>query len=218
MPKYIIHACLDRQWYVEDFLIPSMTEQGIPEGDIEVWLDKDRDGCLFSCMKCFSECGKRGSGRWHLQDDVVISKDFAKKTAEHDEGVVTGFFHGKWERLTPMAGKVPAIYMWNSFQCIRIPDALAGECAEWFFNDAIYRDKYKEWVESNKCDDSFWRDFFLENHVADEVTNLRPSIVDHIDFMIGGSVINKWRGHPARGDYFEDNGEIEELKNKLAAR
>ena len=51
--QYIIHACLDREWYVDEFLIPSMIEQGIPKENIEVWMDRNRDGCLLSCMKCF---------------------------------------------------------------------------------------------------------------------------------------------------------------------
>lgn len=195
-----------------------MIEQGIPPDNIEVWLDSNKDGCLFSCMKCFDYVGKKGGGRWHLQDDVCISSDFAEKTAKYDEGVVTGFMRNEWQTLSPVAGRVPAVYMWNSFQCIRIPDELAGECAEWFFTDAAYRDTYKESVELNKHDDSLWYDFFVERHTEDWVFNLAPSIVEHVDWLIGGSVINKWRGKAARGDLWEDDEAIEKLMEKLARR
>ena len=218
MAEYIIHTCLEREWYVQEFLMPSMIEQGIPSENIEVWLDSNKDGCLFSCMKCFDYCGKKGSGRWHLQDDVCISSDFREKTEKYDEGVVTGFMRNEWQILSPKAGKVPAVYMWNSFQCIRIPDALAGECAEWFFKDAAYRDTYKESVELNKHDDSLWFDFIVEQHTDLWVYNLSPSIVEHVDWLIGGSVINQWRGKAARGDLWEDDEAIEKLKDKLARR
>ena len=195
-----------------------MIEQGIPPDNIDVWLDSNKDGCLFSCMKCFEYVGKKGGGRWHLQDDVCISSDFREKTEKYDEGVVTGFMRNEWQALSPKAGKVPAVYMWNSFQCIRIPDELAGECAEWFFTDAAYRDTYKESVELNKHDDSLWYDFFVERHTEDWVFNLAPSIVEHVDWLIGGSVINKWRGKAARGDLWEDDEAIEKLTKKLARR
>lgn len=203
---------------MRDYLIPSMTEQGIPPDNIEVWLDKDRDGCLLSCMKCFQYCGTRGGGRWHLQDDAVISRNFREQTERHNEGVVTGFMRREWQMLSPKSGRVPAVYMWNSFLCIRIPDELAGECAEWFFNDAAYRDTYKRFVEKNNGDDSFWFDFFVENHTEDYVYNISPNIVDHIDFLIGGSVVNKQRGHEARGDLWEDDIAYENMKEKLARR
>ena len=193
-----------------------MIEQGIPSDNIEVWMDDKGMGNLISCMKCFEEYGKRGSGRWHLQDDVVISSDFKEKTEKYDEGIVSGFFRKEWQALTPKEGLVPAVYHWNSFQCVRIPDQYAGECAEWFFTDAAYRDTYREIVESGKCDDTMWYDFLVECHLEEFVMNLNPSIVDHVDFLLGGSVINKWRGHYARGDLWEDNEAFDKLKDKLA--
>ena len=214
----MIHACLDREWYVNDYLIPSMTEQGIPKENIDVWMDRDRLGCLFSCMTCFQEYGKNDSGRWHLQDDVCISSDFKEKTEKYDDGIVTGFFRADWQDLTPQAGHVPAVFMWNSFQCIRIPDEVIRECAEWFFTDAMLQDIYKEAVETNKMDDTLFHDFVANYRTADYVTNLKPSIVEHVDFLIGGSVINKWRGHYARGDLWEDEEAFENLKAKLARR
>lgn len=195
-----------------------MIEQGIDEDRIEVWMDKNRDGNLLSCMKCFEEYGKRGKGRWHLQDDVIISSDFREKTEKYDDGIVTGFFRHDWQGLTPMSGRVPAVYMWNSFQCIRIPDDYIGECAKWFFTDAAFRDSFEEAVKNNNMDDSVFYEFIVECHAEDYVLNLKPSIVDHIDFLLGGSIVNKWRGYIARGELWEDEEAFEKMKDKLARR
>ena len=218
MPEYIIHACQQREWYVNEYLVPSIIEQGIPPDNIEVWRDDKGMGNLFSCMKCFEYCGTKTGGRWHLQDDVVISSDFVKKTTEHDDGLVSGFVRREWQSLTMKEGRVPAVYMWNSFQCIRIPDEIAGECAEWFFTDACWRDSYAGEVRDNKCDDSLFYDFICERHLDKFVYNLAPSIVDHVDFLLGGSIVNKWRGHFARGDLWEDDAAFDNLKAKLARR
>ena len=53
MAKYVIHACQQRKWYVDDYLIPSMLKQGINEDDITIWLDDKHQGNLFACMNCF---------------------------------------------------------------------------------------------------------------------------------------------------------------------
>ena len=195
-----------------------MIEQGIPPDNIEVWMDDKGYGNLISCMKCFEEYGKRGEGRWHMQDDVVISRDFKEKTEKYDEGLASGFYRYEWQDLEPKSGKVPLVYMWQSFQCVRIPDEIAGECAEWFFTDARNREEFDEKVRLNKYDDFLFREFIRERHKDEYAMNISPSIVDHIDFLLGGSVINKWRGHYARGDLWEDNEAYEKLKDKLALR
>lgn len=153
-----------------------------------------------------------------MQDDVCIASDFKEKTEKYDEGQVAGFFRADWQALQPRSGRVPAVYMWNSFQCIRIPDDWAAECAEWFFTDAAYRDMYQEIIADNKGDDSFYYDFICERHLDAYVLNLDPSIVEHIDHLIGGSVINEWRGHLPTGHLWQDKESYEKLKIKLAAR
>lgn len=219
MAEYIIHACKNREWYVDGFLIPSMTEQGIDRDNIEIWMDANGDGCLKSCMKCFETVGSRGGGRWHMQDDVCISHDFRQMTEQYDDGIVCGFFRKAWQSFPCESGVVPGIHMWNSFQCIRIPDKIAGECAEWFYNDAMFRDVYKQWIEHNKCDDSIFYDYIMENYASSIlVRNLSPNIVEHVDYLIGGSVINRFRDHYATSDLWIDVDAVEKLKEKLAHR
>ena len=189
----MLHACPERMWYVEKVLIPSMAKQGIPETDIRIWNDTEGKGNLFSCMDSFLDCGKRDGGTWHLQDDVIICSDFAARTKEHDTGLVCGFACRNFGPSLQEKGVVPAVFLWYSFQCIRIPNELAKECAEWFYQEARYYPKYREKVADRKHDDDFFRDFILEKKTDLKVENLVPCLVDHIDFLIGGTLINKLR-------------------------
>jgi hypothetical protein len=86
------------------------------------------------------------------------------------------------------------------------------------YADALYQDIYQEAVTSNKMDDTLFHDFVTNNRTGDMVLNLKPNIVDHVDYLIGGSVINQSRGKAARSDLWEDLGEVEDLKAKLARR
>lgn len=209
---------MQRAWYVRDYLVPSMLEQGIDKNHIEIWLDTEYKGNLKSCLESFAECGNRHGGRWHMQDDVVISSDFKQITEEYDSGIVSGFMRKDWQTFTPRSGIVPGLFMFNSFQCIRIPDLICKEFIEWFYSDAIKRKEYQKKIKENKYDDWFFAEFIKEKHSGDLMINLDPSIVDHIDFLLGGSVINKWRGHFARGDLWKDNDAYNKMKDKLARR
>ena len=216
--KYMIHACEARMWYVEEFLVPSMTDQGIPEENIEIWCDHKHDGCLKATIDSFYECGKREGGIWHLQDDVAISRDFAQKTAEHDDGIVHGFFFRHIDECDLNPGKTSIMKMGYSFPCCRIPNDIAREFVDWYREDGQFRDDYQEWIRLRKHVDTFFRDFLRERHSDGFIYNLKPSIVEHVDYLIGGSTVNKWRIVPARATYFEDYDIIENLKDRIAHR
>lgn len=213
--QYMIHACPQRMWYVEGYLVPSMIEQGIKPEEIMVWNDFEGKGNLFSCMDAFRDCGKREGGTWHLQDDVIISSDFAKVTRRLDSGVVCGFCCDQFENTTFHKGEVYTKHMWYSFQCMRIPNWLAAECADWFYDDASKRKVWQYKVESKKYDDSFFRDFMLEKHPSAKVLNLVPALVDHIDHLLGGSIVNSTRRGSRRAYYFKDKYLVDELEEKL---
>lgn len=208
----MIHACPKRMWYVDEYLIPSLKAQGISDDEIIVWNDTENKGNLHSCMDSFIECGKYEGGTWHLQDDVIISSDFAKKTAENSEGIVCGFACQNFGPSMQYTGLRPMPFMWYSFQCIHIPNDLAGECAEWFYKSAQFYPKFQGKVVDKKHDDYFWREFLLEKYPHTWVTNLAPNIVDHIDYLIGGTLINVLRSAKVNRAYF---WEEEELVNKL---
>ena len=79
MSKYIIHSCPERMWYVNNYLIPSIRDQGID--DVSAWCDWNHVGCLHSCMNNFMRMNDDG-GTWHLQDDVIVSRNFKSRTEE----------------------------------------------------------------------------------------------------------------------------------------
>lgn len=213
--KVLIHAYPKRMWYVEEFLVPSLQEQGADS--IEIWNDTEKKGNLISCMESFAAREGDG-GTWHIQDDVIVCRDFVQRCREHDDGVVYGFCAEKFNDDVTQRGRVHQPDMWHSFQCVRIPDAYARECAEWFFTDARYRYIFSKWAESGKMDDSFFWSFMEDRHPGDLVLNLAPCLVDHIDWAIGGSAINDFRGYIVRAHYWEDEELVDNLIEKLNER
>lgn len=219
MERYVIHACNARMWYVDEFIIPSMLKQGIKRNNILVWTDTENKGCLMSAIECFEHCGKATGGCWHLQDDIIIAKDFAKRTKDANKLIECGFCHFQFEkgngRSVDRIGVVEARHMWSSFPCIYIPNYLAAEFAEWYYTKASYRDGYQYLIFERKGDDMFWRDFINEVHSELKVMNHCPSLIDHVDWLIGGSVTNRLRGTNCRAYWWDDEEAVQKLKNKL---
>lgn len=210
MAKYLIHSCNERLWYVDDILIPSMVEQGIDKGDITVYNDTNYMGNLEAFVDSLTLLKE---DLWHIQDDVVISKQFKRWTEEYDRGIVCGFCNLYSERFT--LGEVKTKEMWYSFQCMRIPYDIAKEFTSWFYKNQKENREFAEWVKTKHDDYIFHR--FMENHYPDEtVLNLAPNIVDHIDYLLGGSIINTKRGDlNVRSIYWDEDDVITDLRNKL---
>ena len=219
MERYVIHACPKRMWYVEGFLLPSLLEQGIDRDDILIWNDEEHKGNLWAAMECFEHCGKHDGGCWHLQDDVILSSTFAERTKSADKLIECGFCHFGFEkndgRSVDKIGEVEARYMWSSFPCIYIPNWMARDFADWFYRKAMYRQEYIMFLHEKKNDDSFWRDFINEEHPYDKVINVVPSLIDHVDWLLGGSIINEHRGTNCRSYHWEEEELIFQLKDNL---
>ena len=219
MSKYIIHACPGRMQYVENYLVPSMKDQGID--DIQIKCDNNRLGCLESCMQIFMSTYGDG-GAWHMQDDVIICRDFKERTEKYklgqsDSSIICGFAYVNDEN-SRKTGKVDPQAMWWSFPCIYIPNHLARECAKWFYTKARYDPKYTKWTVSKKFDDAFFKEFIVQNYPNATVLNINPNLVDHIDYLIGGSSINKMRTEKqTRSMYFNDLDLVDELAQKIHA-
>jgi hypothetical protein len=163
-------------------------------------------------MNAFLQLSEEGS-TWHLQDDVVISRKFAQITDRQDKGIVCGFkseYDGN-----KSAGQVHLQDMWFSFLCIHIPNKIARECAEWVLRYVIGNPIYKEWWEKGVNDDMLFKKF-LEQHYSDiAVLNLNPNIVDHIDYLIGGTVNSNKRGRIIRSKLWEDEQVVKDLEKAL---
>ena len=221
MAKYLIHASPSRMWYVTDYLIPSMTDQGISRDDISIWNDANGNGCLKSTMASFASVDRNDSGIWHLQDDVIIAPDFKMKTEELDQGLVCGFCYDSAEKWrTEARGYTKGKNVWFSFPCIRIPNQLARDVADWFFKRVIPEDLHLDLVVTGKHDDTLFVKYVESFRPDDLILNYSPGLVEHIDYMLGGSLVNKNRKRKvAHGLYsYErfDKG-INELRERLMA-
>lgn len=217
--RIMIHTCVRREWYVYAYLLPEIYAQGASPHEIEVYIDTEKKGNLRSCVDSFARCAEHDAGgTWHLQDDVIMASDALQKMRDHDAGLVAGFVNRKWGPDPSAVGEVPADKLWYSFQCLRIPDRMAGEFAEWVQEEAPKRDRFTRMLRDNKHDDEFFRIWLLEKHPGAACYNLAPNIVDHIDFLIGGTVINQHRQEKInRAAYWADDGLIVKLADQLRA-
>lgn len=215
-PRYMIHAVPARMWYVNDYLIPSMLEQGIKREQIAVYNDVNKEGNLKACMHAFQAVDSSVEGTWHLQDDVIISHDFKEKTEQHNQGMVCGF-KSKYDGDLP-ASEVDIKQMWFSFPCIRIPNKIAIECADWVLNYIIGNVIYKDWWKDGVNDDMLFKKFLQQHYKNISVLNLAPNIVDHVDYLLGGSVNGKRKTKTRvmiRSLCWEDEYLVDELSKKL---
>ena len=213
MAKYMIHTMPKRLWYVDEYLIPSMVLQGIKQSDIQVYNDEKQEGNLKACMNAFLQMPNDGDGTWHLQDDIIISSKFKQTTEAVDYGIVCGFkseYDGDRK-----AGAVSFEDSWFSFLCIRIPNYIARKCAEWVNMYMIGNPVYKEYWKDGVNDDWMFRQFIRTEYPNALAINLKPNIVDHIDYLIGGTVNSNKRITQIRAKYWEEEQLVDELASRL---
>ena len=213
MAKYLIHAIPKRMWYVNNYLIPSMLKQDIDKNDIFVYNDINRLGNLKACMQAFKSTVYDDSGTWHLQDDVLISRNFKEVTEKYDDGIVCGFCSIYDKNHLP--GKVSLKEMWFSFPCIRIPNKIANDCADWVLNKIIGNPIYKDFWKDGNNDDWAFRSYLENFYKRITAINLNPNIVEHIDYLIGGTSSGIERDKKAVARFWQDRDLVIELKNKL---
>ena len=206
-----IHACPKRLWYVNKFLIPSLQDQGLD--DIYLVNDKHGVGNLLSFVLSMKEA----KTAWHLQDDVVICSDFAERIKKLNSGVVCGYSCTKFEPPSYQPGKGTSKNLGFSFPCIRIPEEVAKHFYKWFYTDKA-QEKYKDVINTGKMDDLLFKFFLTEERPDEEVNNLNPSLVDHIDYLLGGSTVNRGREeiHPTtRATNFNNPELVEKLSTAV---
>lgn len=207
--KVMIHAMPKRMWYVDKFLVPSMVAQGITP---VIYCDTAGRGNLGACLDSFRNI--RGDGTWHIQDDVIISRRFAELAEANDTGVCNGFCHHVWEDDPTITGSVYPPDLWHSFQCVRIPDDMARDFVKWV--ETAPHDSWSDiQIKRNRGDDYLFREYFCSMHGRETARNIAPNMVDHVDFLIGGSVINEFQDMFHRADLFEDLDLIDELEKNI---
>lgn len=212
--KVMIHACPQRMWYVEGFLAPELRRQG---AEVEVWNDVNGLGNLDSCMESFARI-RGDEATWHIQDDVLPCRDFVERCRKYD-GIVFGFCCEQFEDDPRQTGRVHLPDSWHSFQCVRIPNANARECAEWVRSGKWQQESPDPNLpilrKLNKGDDSFFRGYLNCRHPAEMITNAKPNLVEHVDWLVGGSILSEYRDFLPRAHYWDDEERIRELKKLL---
>lgn len=221
--KYMIHVCNDREWYVKDFLLPSLLEQGIEEDNIIVWHDYDSIGNLASWVascKWIAENLEPYNSTWHLQDDVVIGSNFRDIAEKKYTGFANAFCNNQFDgERTNYIGEVSCNGMWFSFQCILIPNRLMDGFVKWMESGEA-KEQFPDYLNSGKCDDSLFREYVTRKMPNLTATNIFPCIVDHIDYLMGGTVINKQRKGKRQAYWRSEDLDkaVAELEEKLAKR
>lgn len=225
--KYIIRCHKDRLWYVEQYLIPSMTEQGIDYFDINIAIDDGNLGNLGSWIETCKSIIKyedMAKGTWHLQDDVLICKDFAKLTTpvKYPDDIICGFINSfelnykeqekTYNKLIPIDRETSRVR--DSMQCIYIPNVVIKGFLEWFNKEVVENGRYENYYKQNKFDDFFFKEYLYEHKPCMQV-NCDPSLVEHVDDLIGGTIINKHRKQPLVAHNFKDKDLVLELERKL---
>lgn len=208
--QYLIHTCPKRKWYVDEYLIPSMKAQGIKK--ILVYNDENRDGLLPSLLKSYALT--KGKDTWHLQDDVIISSRFKEVTEKHNRGIICGFCNS-YSKALP--GKANVLNLWYSMPCIRIPGEIFGNFREWM-NSRETQTKFRHYIIENKHDDVLFQQFLVEQYPKIVGLNLAPNLVNHIDHLLGGSLINQNRGRDTEyvmSRYWNEPELLEEIENSL---
>ena len=86
----------------------------------------------------------------------------------------------------------------------------------WMYQKAVFDNKLFPLYQENKHDDTFFWQFIKQQHNREYVMNLVPNIVDHIDYLLGGSMINEARREKVmRAAYWQDQKSVRELVKKL---
>lgn len=210
--KVVIHTYPSRLWYVENYIVPDLKSQG--DLDIEILNDSKRKGNLFATMESFRDMTDKGS-TWHIQDDILLSDTFRERAESiSEEYPVACGFCSEYDKL--YAKEVTHKNMWYSFPCIRIRNSIARECAEWFYSTAVHMDKYKSYLKLRKFDDSMFKDFIDLRYQHIKIWNEAPNLVEHVDYLIGGSVTNPQRQNEVVSRYWTEYDKVEKLRIRLS--
>ena len=213
--KYLIHTYPKRLWYVEKYLIPSMLKQGIRETDIYIYNDEYKKGNLFAFMESLeyiNENLSKEKGLWHLQDDVVLCKNFKEESVKASNKVINGFVNKNYANVEK-SGEVNVKDYWYSFPCVYIPNRYIDDFLNWIEKvreHAPFRKKYL----SGRYDDWFFYKFLEMEYPIDTMINLKPNLVDHIDYLIGYTT-GKRRKVQVRAEYFKDLDLVKELERSI---
>lgn len=217
----MIHTCNKREWYVYNHILPSLKQQGMNMDNVKVWHDYKRIGNLQSFLHSLTWIEgvyQPAAAVWHLQDDILLSSSFVERASTYpDDEICCGFVHDSFNKgELQKTGRVAMKHLWYSFPCIKIPVSLSTQFHTWLFSQGLRNSKYHSLFVTGKADDSLFRYFLLQKHSRSHIHNIKPNLVEHVDWLIGGSVVNGERSKKAvRAYYWDEQDLVDKLKDEL---
>lgn len=207
---FLIHAVKEREFNVIK-IARELSRQGAAGDDINISTDFGHRGNLAATLNRYIWLATKYDPSidiWHLQDDIVPSKDFMAiaRGANDYADIVCGFCSTYCIDLdgNPLPpGPVFPSKMWLSFPCIKIPVHITTEFVAWIMEHADDDGITGAHIRSGKRDDELFKTFLEEKHSNMSVCNLSPNIVDHRDDLCGGSIVSPQRLHCPRALYFK---------------
>lgn len=183
----MIHAVPERLWYVRGYLIGSLEAAGF--SNITVWCDNEHCGNLEACLRSFNSLDDLDRFTWHLQDDVIFDykNEHIPDLYNNKDAVVCGFA-SEYDETTP--GFVKPEKMWLSFPCIGMTNRIAKGFVTWIRVLAVNDNKLRDLINTNKYDDNLFKEYMKHVRPNHTVLNLAPNLVEHVDYLIGGTVVN----------------------------
>lgn len=222
---FLIHTCPKRLWYVEEFLVPSLKEQGILEGDIFIYNDANRDGNLVSCMKSFlyySGAFPNERDIWNLQDDILLCRDFYKRCSTLSSAgwdIVMGYCSEGYPDRDCITFPTISNHLWWSAPCMKLTAEIMGLISDRFWKVLPTNKKYLLYHTIQKCDDVMINDWIGENLKNNiKIMQVSPNLVDHVDYIIGGSLVNAQRPSIAKSKDFVDSDLVDILRKDIERR
>lgn len=200
--ELLIHASASRIRYVAEHLVPRLKDI-----QVSVYCDRNHKGNLKSYLESYMYLPSSGD-TWHLEDDVLPDRRFKEWMEEMSsfEGIVCGYgSRGNKEVFGLIEDPKD---MWYSFPCIRIPNSYLREMLEWNTYDDDVQRKINEGIGI----DLIFHKYVEANPIP--IYHHDPCMVEHIDDLIGGSLISE-RYQSPKAIRFEDPEGLEKLKTEL---
>jgi hypothetical protein len=217
---YLIHTCPKRKDFVDNYLVPALKLQGIENGRIFIYNDTQKLGNLQAYIKAADIIsGQRPDIQIvHLQDDIIPCSTF-KEVIEtnykelYDVDVVCGF-NSQYDDIDKQFIQ-NASKSWFSFQCIKFSNKMLQDFIFWLKNEG--RKQHENWWGTGKYDDSFFKVYIKTLDI--KVLNLCPTVVQCVDDVLGGSLINGNRDFdmysPSFIDFDTEKQFYEDYKNNI---
>lgn len=212
--NYLIRTTTKRSWYVNNFLVPELESQGCGRRNIYVYVnDSGNLESFIQMCKFIVENYKWNDFIWVLQDDVYPCDNFHYITNKYSCTEANGFCSG-FDNIKN-DGYVPMKQSWLSFQCKNFRVDKIKLFLMWY---DCRSEELRQYIRTGKMDDTIYN-LFEQTFKNDYINNISPNIVEHIDYLIGGSIVNKNRTpedtEKLKSQNFEDKEKIEKLKEKL---